>query len=469
MRRHLPFLLLLLALPTTLAGCGQWQRVGDVKAPNPEREVTDLFNPAALFTRLGRIVSNGAIGFVGSTAFLAGPGDSTCAVVAISLANRSFAFERNGTGYGARYRIEFEFDRPGAAPVFVTRDKSLLVGSFQETLRTDESVIEQQRVNLIPGSYTMSVRIRDLTNATAGAATARVVAPSFPAGSITAPILIYQVRARQDRDDSVALVLNPRGTVSYGGDTLVALLEANGLKHPTDLPIQVRDDRDSLVFRSVAHFAGRGGIETFVLRLAPDSAPLGQLEIITGGGGEVHTGSADRLAITPGGDLGHRTSALVSFSGAWVVSNFDELLSLLRYFGQDRRITAMRHARNSDRVALWQDFFKATDPNPSTPENEALDLYFSRIATANERFRESGRPGWRTDRGEVFITLGEPDHIDDQSAQLQNSGKYYGWEYQQWNIEFYFQDINGFGQFQLTPASRSDFDRVKTRVQRSDN
>ena len=42
------------------------------------------------------------------------------------------------------------------------------------------------------------------------------------------------------------------------------------------------------------------------------------------------------------------TSALVSFTQAWVVTNFDEMLDLLRYFGYDNKISTMRKAPESE-------------------------------------------------------------------------------------------------------------------------
>ena len=105
-------------------------------------------------------------------------------------------------------------------------------------------------------------------------------------------------------------------------------------------------------------------------------------------------------------------SALVSFTQAWVVTNFDEMLDLLRYFGHDNEVSAMRKAPESERARMWREFYTATDPNTVTPENEALNQYFGRIAQANQRFTDEGVPGWRTDRGEVFINLGPPDEID---------------------------------------------------------
>lgn len=460
---------LIAGVAATMIGCGNWQRVGGSTAASTEREVTQMFDANAVFARMGRLVSSQNIPYVGSVAFVPGPRDSTVAIVAISLANRVFAFERSGTGFGARYRIEYEFTRAGAPPIIVGRDKSIVVGSFQETLRIDESIIEQQRVSLVPGNYQFTVRVRDLGNAQTGAASQKVVAPAFGPSTYTAPILAYSLRGRATRDDSLSIVLNPRGTVAYGGDTLLIYLEGFGYTKPADLPVEVRDERDSLVVRAMVHFTGTGQVEGRVIRIAPDSAPLGQLEILAGPDNAVHDNApTNRFAIAPGGDAIHRTNAIVSFSSAWVVTNFDDLLSLLRYFGEDRRVEAMRRAKSTDRITLWQEFYKATDPNPATPENEALDQYFARIAIANQRFRETGFPGWRSDRGETFMVLGEPDVILDQSAQLQNAGRVIRWEYYSYHTILYFQDITGFGRFQFTSQSRSDFDRVRARVQHAE-
>jgi GWxTD domain-containing protein len=465
--RNRPLLAALLAcIIPALTGCGNWQRVGEKTGPNTEREVTQIFDANATFTRMGRLVSAQNVPYVGSVAFVPGPADSTVAIVAISLANHAFAFERSGSGYGARYRIEYEFARAGAPPVLVSREKSLVVGSFQETMRIDESVIEQQKIALAPGNYQLTIRVRDLGNAQTGIATQKVFAPAYGANTYTAPILAYSLRGRTTRDDSLSIVLNPRGTVAYGGDTLLIYLEGYGYTKPADLPVEVRDERDSLVVRTTVHFAGTGQVEGRVIRLAPDSAPLGQLEILAGPDNAVHNAApSDRFAIAPGGDAIHRTNAVVSFSSAWVVTNFDDLLSLLRYFGEDKKIEAMRRAKSTDRITLWQDFYRSTDPNPATPENEALDAYFGRVTIANQRFHETGYPGWRTARGEVFIVLGEPDRVIDQSAQLQNAGRIIRWEYERYNTVLYFQDVSGFGRFEMSLATRSTFDRLRARAQ----
>jgi len=66
-----------------------------------------------------------------------------------------------------------------------------------------------------------------------------------------------------------------------------------------------------------------------------------------------------------------------------------------------------------EREMFIEAFWKQRDPNPNTPENEFKEEHSRRISHANKTFgRESPGPGWRTARGKIYITLGEPNTID---------------------------------------------------------
>ena len=145
----------------------------------------------------------------------------------------------------------------------------------------------------------------------------------------------------------------------------------------------------------------------------------------------------------------------------------DETLSLLRYFGKDEVIAQLRDATPAERPALWRAFWRATDPNPSTPDHEALEIYFARVQEANERFRESAESGWLTDRGEVLITLGPPDEIFDSSSDLQDRGvRLIRWVFTSDRVTLDFVDDTGFGQFLLTQRSRADYMIALNRLRR---
>jgi GWxTD domain-containing protein len=63
---------------------------------------------------------------------------------------------------------------------------------------------------------------------------------------------------------------------------------------------------------------------------------------------------------------------------------------------------------NEDREQFIESFWLRRDPTPDTPENEFKEEHFRRIAYANEHF-SSGAPGWKTDRGRIYIIWGEPN------------------------------------------------------------
>ncbi len=439
-------LALMAALVASAVGCGSWKRVGSDEQPKPTETLTRLLNTQQFYQRLGRLAAGDPMPFVGTVAFAAGPADSVIAVTGLSLENRAFAFQREGNSFVARYRVSLSFKREGAPPVDLAREELVRVATFQETQRADESVLFQQVLRILPGTYKVTATVRDASSTSESSATADYTAPKFGKATYSAPILTYQATGRGSLADPVSLVLNPRGAVGYGSDTLLAYVEGYSFPEPTKVPFQVLDEQEHSIYSDSLRFRGGREVESQVVRLAPDSVSLGELKIVVGS-------KPERSA-----------SALVSFTQAWVVTNFDEMLDLLRYFGHDEQIAAMRRAPAGERARLWRDFYEASDPNSGTPENEALNQYFSRVNAANQRFKDEGIPGWRTDRGEVLITLGPPDESVESTPGT--SSRIIRWTYLTHRLEIYFQDETGFGRLRLTPGSRAEYERILSRVRR---
>lgn len=430
-----------------LLGCGSWKRVGTQNQPAPSESLTRIFNATQFYQKLGRLAAGDPLPFVGTLAFAAGPADSVIAVIGLSLENRALAFQREGNTFVARYRVSLSLQRQDAPSVDLTREEIVRVAGFQETLRSDESILFQQVLRLLPGTYKVSVTVRDVGSTSESRATQEYTAPSFGKGSFSAPILAYQATGRGSLADPLSLVLNPRGAVGYGSDTLLAYIEGYGFDRPTTVPFQVFDEQDHAIYTDSLRFRGERPVESQVVRLSPDSVSLGELRLVIGSGAEERT-----------------VSALVSFTQAWVVTNFEEMLDLLRYFGHDDRISAMRKAPASERSRLWREFYAQTDPNPATPENEALNQYFGRVSAANQRFTDEGVAGWRTDRGEVFINLGPPDEVIESTPGT--GSRIIRWTYVEFRLVTYFQDETGFGRLRLTPSSRAEYERVRVRLRR---
>ena len=433
---------------SAILGCGSWSRVGSGgKEPSPSESFTRVLNSTQYYQRLGRLAAGEPLPFVGTVAFAAGAGDSAIGVLGLSLENRNLSFQREGNIFVARYRVSLSFQREGAPSVDVAREEIVRVSTFQETQRSDESILFQQVLRLLPGKYAVSVTVRDVGSTSESRAQADYTAPAFGTSDVSAPILAYQATGRGNLADPLNLVLNPRGSVGYGSDTLLAYIEGYRFTKPTTIPFKVVDEQQHVVHEDELRFRGGREVESQVIRLSPDSVSLGELQLIVGD-------KEDR-----------QVSALVSFTSAWVVTNFDEMLDLLRYFGHDEEVSAMRKAPESERARIWREFYTKTDPNNGTPENEALNQYFSRIAQANQRFTDEGVPGWRTDRGEVFINLGPPDETTENTPGT-TANRIVRWSYINLRLELFFRDDTGFGRLRLLPSSRADYERTLSRLRR---
>jgi GWxTD domain-containing protein len=429
-------------------GCGSWKRAGSQDGPAPADQLTQVMNVSAFYQRLGRLAAAEPLPFVGTVAFAAGPADSVITAIGLSLENRALGFQREGNLFVARYRVTISLQREGARSVNLARDEIVRVSTFQETQRADESILFQQILRLTPGKYNVQVTVRDAGSTAESRAQGEYTAPSFKAGTTSAPILAYQATGRGALADPLSVVLNSRGAVGYGADTLLAYIEGYDFPEAATVPFQVQDEQQNVIYTDSLRFRGGRPVESQVIRLAPDSISLGELKLSVG------SGEAQRSA-----------SALVSFSQAWVITNFEEMLDLLRYFGENERVNAMRKAPASDRTRLWKEFYTATDPNQETPENEALNQYFGRISGANARFTDEGTTGWRTDRGEVFIALGPPDETI-ETTPGGAAGRVIRWTYLSHRLNLFFQDETGFGRVRLTPGSRSEFERITNRLRR---
>jgi GWxTD domain-containing protein len=82
------------------------------------------------------------------------------------------------------------------------------------------------------------------------------------------------------------------------------------------------------------------------------------------------------------------------------------------YIITDAELKAYNALKTDDeRENFIKDFWDRRDPNPDTAENEFREEYYERIQYANEHFT-SGIPGWKTDRGRMYIRWGKPDEIE---------------------------------------------------------
>lgn len=149
----------------------------------------------------------------------------------------------------------------------------------------------------------------------------------------------------------------------------------------------------------------------------------------------------------------------------------------VRWIITDEELAAWKKlTTNAERDAFIEAFWQRRDPTPDTEENEYKEEHYRRIAYANEHFA-SGVPGWRTDRGRMYIMYGKADSIEShpmggpyQRPSEEGGGSTETYPFEIWtyhylegigqNIEIEFVDSCQCGEYRMT-NDRSEKDALK--------
>jgi GWxTD domain-containing protein len=136
---------------------------------------------------------------------------------------------------------------------------------------------------------------------------------------------------------------------------------------------------------------------------------------------------------------------------ALVRDQYETNLDLLRLIARPGELEGLEDLQSIDeRRAALDSFWLEWDPTPGTQLNEIKHEFYRRVKVANRRFAYMRLPGWRTDRGKVFIKHGPPDQVDDYPMQL-DGHPYQEWHYHSTGVykRFTFVDENSDGEYRL--------------------
>ena len=139
----------------------------------------------------------------------------------------------------------------------------------------------------------------------------------------------------------------------------------------------------------------------------------------------------------------------------------------VRWIITGEEMTAFKQLSNDEeRDQFIEQFWLRRDPTPDTPENEYKEEHYRRIAYANEHFA-SGIPGWRSDRGRIYIVYGPADDVEthpsggtytrpiDEGGGETSTYPFEDWRYRYiegigQEVTLEFVDVCGCGDYHLT-------------------
>ncbi len=404
------------------------------------------FDAVRLYSQMGFLSAGAPLPFVGAVSYLATAApDSTNLSVGLSITSTSLSFVRDNDRFVAGYTVGVTLRRGGVVVRDIEAHETVRVVSFKETERIDESIVFQQGLTAAPGQYALAVSVRDDGTGRNSRQEMLVTVPRLGASrSLSTPVPFLRVTPRRSRAAIADLVSNPRATAVFGRDSTIALyVEGYGEGNVFPVSVAARNDEGRVLWRDSTSLPRRGELFSGVVTVPVSRVGIGVAVISMW-----PTGSADTV-IAP---------VFVAFGEELPVAKFEEMLAYLRWFASPWRLKTLADTTPEARPGAWAAFVRATDSTPLTSVNEDLLDYFGRLLVATARYKEEGVPGWRTDRGKVYLGLGEPAQVYDQGmSTVGDRGRQQVWEYRGLNIQLVFYDQTGFGRWRLTNASELEF------------
>jgi GWxTD domain-containing protein len=393
--------------------------------------------------RLGLIAHGAPLPFTGTVTYLAtGTPDSTHALIAITLPPSALVFRRESDQHRADYRVLLTLRRGEASVSRVDAVETIRVGSVRETGSSENSIIFQQLLTVAPGAYTLSVSVTDEASAKKGTTDVATQVPALTAGTVSKPVAYFEVSPRLSRDSVPRFVSNPRATFTFARDSTIDMyVEAYGPRSEGRLGVAVQVENTTVWTDSVALRPADAGLATAAVRIPVTRFAPGVAYFATWA-----PGSADTV----------KTPFFVSYGEPVPTTTFADMLGYLRFFASDTRLRTLSASTVQGRGMAWANFFRETDPNPATMHNEALNVYLERLRYVDAQFAEGATPGWRTDRGMVFLLFGQYDQAIDpfgSSPERSERGRTVQWEYRSLNLSVEFVRNASFAQWRLTPGS----------------
>jgi len=143
-----------------------------------------------------------------------------------------------------------------------------------------------------------------------------------------------------------------------------------------------------------------------------------------------------------------------------VINDYETAINQLKFIANHDQLKYMKKVDKNLRLATWNEFWKARDRSPNTPENEIKNEYYRRLRYADVNYGLFGRNGWKSDFGMVYITYGPASEIERHPFD-RDSKPYQIWFYYEKKLRFLFVDQNGYGEYELQYPYDGDIRKMR--------
>jgi GWxTD domain-containing protein len=368
------------------------------------------------------------------------------------------SFKNSIDGFTARYEVSVEALTPTgngltSTPVRSrTWDATFRVPTYAETTSSSAFVSTTQAIDLDPGSYQLSVHVRDLAS---GESFVREL--PLEVRDLNRPHAISDLTLLESYDPATLSIVpradNVVGTEEPGFDLFCEVFSA--------APRQVRIRHQVLRIHKDggSHPIPEEGLDPSSGEVVSERSAV--IDLTTGRSQHVvHVPIEDMKVGTYGarawiedgdGNVIDETFKVVQVRWTGLAAHIQDVdlaIEQLEYIANRKDLQHIRSApTRAERYARFRAFWDRRDPTPGTRRNESMEEYYYRVNFANRRY-SAVTDGWKTDRGFVLVKFGEPDIVERRPHSF-DFEPYEVWVYQRMGRQYIFVDKTGFGDYQL--------------------
>jgi len=408
--------------------------------------------------------------------------------IAVQRADIQFE-ELEGTYYGKLYLyVEFE-NKSGDLVDSLGKWLAVPVNYLEDVYKQDVRIFDCILHFLPPGEYHVRVTAVDDNSKRSGLSTFEMRVKDFPTDKLTLSDIefAYNIFALEDDDSTYSslnkydrkVIPNPNGYFSNEDSLLYLFLEAYNFPE-----LQSDESQFEVNIRLLDSYG-------YELRKYPakqferpgKSAVISQAVSLVGlPGGRYRLDVQVRDEATGQKASTHKSFMLIyafdqlspTMTSANLFSEEDARLmgKVIHYISTKEEKKLYKSLDLEGKQRFLERFWESKNQNPGSPINEFKNEVFRRFLYANEHFSTSlvkRSDGWKSDRGRIYVTYGEPDYVDRNPSVMETKPQE-RWEYyripgQSGGDYFIFVDESGYGDYQLVHStlrgeiSNPDWDR----------
>lgn len=386
--------------------------------------------------------------------------------VFLKIAHGELVFvKESASRFRASYEIVYEIrNKANQLIERVFDDRSILLNNYAETVMDSRFHFSRKTFNLPPGQYDLSVTITDRETGYFGQRKMDTPVRLFRDKPIAISDLIFADKIQRDSGNTVVnIVPNVFRSYDSADDSCQVYFEIYnsrfaGMTHETQAApdsevvmvyYRVLDKNQNVVLADSFPSVVREYQTFSFLRLERTRLSYGRYILDVA----IQRGK-DRASTRSVFDIRAANFTNWSTSGQF---DLDLAIKQMVHIARSVNLSKILKATKEEKEKFFREFWKKRDPTPDTERNELMEEYYRRVQYANRYFTSGYREGWDTDRGMVYIIMDSPDGVERHPFEV-NTKPYEIWYYYEANLKLFFIDNYGFGDYELHPSSRMEFE-----------